>query len=265
MNARYRLRRIANRLMVPASSSGSNQEADTNSSDGNSMAGSGQASHGVWGQRPIFNGDESKFEIWDVKFNSYLRIRELHSVLTDPAPDAAKNAMIYAELVQVLDDRSLLLVMRDAADDGKRALEILRNHYLGASKPRVVLLYRELATLRKGVEEQVTDYVIRAETTAAALKKAGETVSDSLIQAMLIGGLPQEFDTFCTIVTQRESPMSLKEFKVSLRNFEESKKFNDGQGQGGGDDNVMKVKDTHTSSHKKKCFKCAKKLYGSPG
>lgn len=43
--------------------------------------------------------------------------------------DAAKNDEAYAELIQFLDDRSLSLVMREAADDGRGALKILRDYY----------------------------------------------------------------------------------------------------------------------------------------
>ena len=46
----------------------------------------------------------------------------------------------YAKLIQLLDDRSLALVMRDAKDDGKKALEILRGHYLSQRKPKVIAL-----------------------------------------------------------------------------------------------------------------------------
>ena len=48
----------------------------------------------VWGQRPAFNGDETKFEIWDVKFESYLHIRKLNEVLENDVPDPAKNALV---------------------------------------------------------------------------------------------------------------------------------------------------------------------------
>lgn len=39
--------------------------------------------------------------------------------------DAGKNAKAYAELIQFLDDKSLSLVMREAADDGRGALQRL--------------------------------------------------------------------------------------------------------------------------------------------
>ena len=71
-----------------------------------------------------------------------------------------KTPEAFAKLVQFLDDKSLSLVMRDAADDGKKALEILRQHYAGTGKPRIITLYTELTSLLKRAGESVTDYVI---------------------------------------------------------------------------------------------------------
>ena len=82
---------------------------------------------------------------------------------------AAKNEETFAELIQFLDDKSLALVMRDARDDGRKALKILRAHYAGTGKPRIISLYTELTSLVKLEHETVTDYVIQAETEATAL------------------------------------------------------------------------------------------------
>lgn len=75
--------------------------------------------------------------------------------------DAAKNDEAYAELIQFLDDRSLSLVMREAADDGRGALKILRDYYRGKGKPCIIHLYTELTLLQKSDSESVTEYVIR--------------------------------------------------------------------------------------------------------
>ena len=73
----------------------------------------------------------------------HLRLQGLKDIiLTEPTTeepdelleDAEKNAEAYAELIQFLDDKSLSLVMRDAADDGREALQILRNYYQGRGK-----------------------------------------------------------------------------------------------------------------------------------
>ncbi|KAK0139792.1 hypothetical protein N1851_023293 [Merluccius polli] len=65
------------------------------------------------------------------------------------ADNESKNGEAYAELVQCLDNKSLSLVMRDAKHDGRKALEILREHYAGKDKPGVVSLYCELSSLHK--------------------------------------------------------------------------------------------------------------------
>ena len=59
--------------------------------------------------------------------------------------DPEKNANLYhAELIQVLDDRSLSLVMREAPNDGRKAFKILKDHYRPKGKPRIIALYTEL-------------------------------------------------------------------------------------------------------------------------
>ena len=194
-----------------------------------------------------------------MKFKGYLRVQKLHGVLTDATPDTEKNAQVFAELVQVLDDKSINLIIRDAEDDGKKALGILRSHYVGTSKPRIISLYHELCSLKMDIEvETATDYMIRAETAATSLKTAGESISDSLLIAMLLKGLPPSYKTFCTVVTQKDKMMTFAEFKVALRSFEESEKCQATPSDG---DSVMKF----NSRVKGKiiCYSCGKEGHRS--
>ena len=74
-----------------------------------------------------------------------------------------------------------------------------------------------------GPNESVTDYVLRAENAATRLKDAGENISDSLLIAMVLKGLPDKFGSFITIITQTDSDkMDFSKFKVSLRSYEEN-------------------------------------------
>lgn len=87
----------------------------------------------------IFDGDESKYEIWEVKFLGHLRLQKLYDVVIPKegdteAPNADKNANAFAELVQYLDDQSLSLVLHEAKDDSRKALAVLREHYQGRRK-----------------------------------------------------------------------------------------------------------------------------------
>ena len=54
----------------------------------------------------------------------------------------------------------------------------------------MIRLYTELTNLKKAEDESLTDYLLHGETAAALLKNAGETVSNNLLIAMILKGLP---------------------------------------------------------------------------
>ena len=181
-----------------------------------------------------------------------MRLQDLLDVVTGTGDvDAVKNAKAFAELVQLLDDRSLALIIRDAKDDGRKALQILREYYLGKSKPRIISLYTELTSLKMNQDENVIDYIIRAETAATSLKTSGETISDSLLIAMLLKGLPNNYRTFSTVITQKDEHISFTEFKVALRSYEETEKCNLSQCSKKGD-NIMNT--IPKAGNNVKCF-----------
>ena len=103
------------------------------------------ATHNLTGYGPksrlIFDGDEGRYELWEAKFYGYLHTLKLKKELEKDVPGAGKNADIYAELIQLLSDRGLALIMHDAKDDSKKALQILKEHYMSQGKPKVIALY----------------------------------------------------------------------------------------------------------------------------
>ena len=61
--------------------------------------------------------------------------------------------------------------------------------------------------------ETVTDYMIRAEAIITSLRDAGEVMSDGLIVAMILNGLPDSFKPLAIYVTQNKDQMTLSDFK----------------------------------------------------
>ena len=104
-----------------------------------------------------------------MKFLGYLRIQHLHQIIllpTDQNDDIdfiEKNATIFAELILYLDDKSVIIDKRCSRQWKKKALKILREHYLSKGKPNVISLYTELTSLRRLESGFVRDYIIRKE------------------------------------------------------------------------------------------------------
>ena len=55
------------------------------------------------------------------------KLKDTITVAEDNEIDVAKNEEVFMELIQFLDDKSLALIMRDAQDDGSKALKILKS------------------------------------------------------------------------------------------------------------------------------------------
>ena len=98
------------------------------------------------------------------------------------------------------------MVVTDANNNGREALKILRGYYASIDMLRILSLYEELTTIRMGVNEDVTDYIIRAERAASGLNAAGENISDNLAMAMLLKGLPNDFKPFVVIQAHLDKP-----------------------------------------------------------
>ncbi|TWW67328.1 hypothetical protein D4764_02G0003690 [Takifugu flavidus] len=161
-------------------------------------------------QQIIFDGSEDKYDLWETRFLSRLHILKLKDTILRVPTDAAlvadpgKNADCYAQLVNALDDKSLSLIRHEAAEDGRKALKILREHYSGKSKPRILNLYTSLTTIQMA---------------------EGEDMSDGLLIATILNGLPDSFKPLAVHVTQNEDNVTFTDFKRRLRVYEESEKM----------------------------------------
>ena len=106
----------------------------------------------------------------------------------------------------------------------------------------------------KLAHETVTDYVIRAETAATALRNASETLTDSLLIAMVLKGLPEEYKSFVFVTTHSDKQQTFTEFKVDLRSFEDTERANIATGN----HSVMKTEYKQESQPHVTCFQCGK-------
>ena len=75
--------------------------------------------------------------------------------------------------------------------------------------------------------KDVTAYTIQAETITTALKSSGEIISDRLLNASVMKGLPPSYEAFTVNINASQKAVTFAEFKVQLRNFEENKRANE--------------------------------------
>lgn len=71
---------------------------------------------------------------------------------------------------------------------------MLREHYTGKGRPRILSLYVTLTSLKKANIPRLLPkiYSIRAEQIVTSLRGAGEAPSEGLIMAMVMRGLPEK-------------------------------------------------------------------------
>ena len=103
--------------------------------------------------------------------------------------------------------------------------------------------------MKKSENETITDYFLRAERNAAALRNAGEVISDGLLVAMSLKGLPVDYSAFSTVITQRQDNVTFGEFKTALKSFEETVRAKSDEKS----EKVMK-----SEAKAVVCFKCRK-------
>ena len=104
----------------------------------------------------------------------------------------------------------------------------------------------------------MTDYIIRAESAAIALRSLKEVISDGLLVAMVLKGLPSSYKPFTVVITQKEQAVTFLEFKLALRNFEETEKvLNSSDDGGAGSSSIMKVVAGSNQFTKEiRCYSC---------
>ena len=124
---------------------------------------------------------------------------------------------VWCEMTQCLDRKTLMLIRCDKPN-GTAAWSTLAKYYRSTERPRIQKTLTKLTSLRMKSEEVLADYFCRAEELQLDLREAGENVSDTMFIAMIMQGLPQEYETVATLLNHGEQK-SYTEIKQVLTNF----------------------------------------------
>ena len=114
--------------------------------------------------------------------------------------DLAKlQYMVWCALVQCLDKASIYFI-RGHKPNGTAAWTALTKLHKSTERPRVQSLMTQLTGLKMTSGEMVTDYLTKAEGPKLDLVEAGEVVSDALFTAMILKGLPSDFESVVAVL-----------------------------------------------------------------
>ena len=113
-----------------------------------------------------------------------------------------RNNEVWCNLVLVLDNTTLMCLRSDCFNqrtgfgDGALAWNMLLDRFNSSERPTVVSLVGQLAKLRLGPTEKLDDYFVRSQELMTRLSDAGERISNTLFNALVINGLPEQYEHF---------------------------------------------------------------------
>ena len=111
--------------------------------------------------------------------------------------------------------------------NGQEAWERLTAHFSRSKMPRVMNLLEQLTSPSLKPTEEMTDYLIRAETLSSSLQVAGEKISEELIVSVVFKSLPDKYEYIKTVHGFSNPPSPFFDLKKALKNFVDSQKLKD--------------------------------------
>ena len=110
---------------------------------------------------------------------------------------------VWCELVLCLDRRSISFV-RSHKPNSDASWKALLQQYRSSERPRIQNTMTRLMDVKMESDEAVTDYLIRAEEMQMDLHEVGEHMSDAMFKAIVLKGLPREYENIVTLFNQGE-------------------------------------------------------------
>ena len=115
-----------------------------------------------------------------------------------------KRNNVGCHLALTLDATTLMLKIHhcvgdDGIGNGTKAWKILRERFQSLETPTVVTLVAQLAGLQLEVAEDLDNFFIRGQELLTRLQEAGQAVSETLFNAlvlMVLNGLPMRYESF---------------------------------------------------------------------
>ena len=203
-----------------------------------------------------YTGKAQDFPIWSTRFVEMMQTKRPYKSLlrteqpNEPVPlaneasnDDKKNHKVLKdayrkEIADIKEkrnnvschltlDASTLMLMRhdcvgdDGIGDGAKALKLLQERFQSVETPTVVIFVAPLARQQLEDTDDLDSFFIRGQELLTRLQDAGEAVSETLFNALVLNGLPMRYESF-VIQESFNRATNFTELRKRLQNFHES-------------------------------------------
>ena len=141
---------------------------------------------------PTFDGINDHYLPWIEVFDAHKEDMNLGHVETQDNPDPAENKKLYYTLIKCLPYKCIQIVSANAKHNGKLALSILKDHYLGDVSSRRRVALQEAANIKWNEEDTYQTYTTRLDVLKAKLSSLGLLNEPQLIVSAMTG-LPKKY------------------------------------------------------------------------
>ena len=206
-----------------------------------------------------YTGKAQDFPIWSTRFVAMMQTKRLYKPLlgteeqpNEPAPlakmasnDEKKNHKVlkdanekevadikekrnnlWCHLALTIDAKTLMLMRHvcvgdDGIGDGAKAWKLWQERFQSVETPTVVTLVAQLARQQLEDAEDLDSFFIRGQELLTRLQEAGEAVSETLFNALVLNVLPMRYESF--VIQESFNPATnFTELRKRLQNFHES-------------------------------------------
>ena len=145
-----------------------------------------------------FNGKPECFMVWKERFSSYLLTRSLPLKLEDVPTEKQQLAksQMYREIIMHVDDETLQMLIAINERDGYKVWEYLESTFGKVKVTQIIGMWREFLEIKVKGEESIYSFLNRMDIMIYKLQSADETISENLKIAILMGALPDDYNSF---------------------------------------------------------------------
>lgn len=163
-----------------------------------------------------FDGKAENFMVWQERFKIFLLCKQINVTEADVAEPKREEIQVklYCEIIMHLDNALCQTIISIGEKNGFKVWTYLVETYGIIKTSQIVTLWKEFVTIHKSSSETVVQFISRFELVIYKLQSAKETLSDNLKIAILLNGLPGEYESF--IAALQFQTIDYKTLKVKL-------------------------------------------------